>query len=291
MVNDIKNSKYFASFREYIKEKSLDIQALTYSDLVIEYENFLIYNNITFNQHFSDLKQDEFIKDFEYYLNTNQKFTLKQKPRITEIRQNNSKLYLNFDGNLKSLKSAKLMYTLNNENFEKDYKLALNDNTLVFDFNELSQNSNLLIDKILINNFEIDINNLDKNITISNTNNENIDDLINFKLDKNYSLNDYEIKPKLADFNQLLIDFIKTKMNNDKTVKNIYNYLKGTPIDNLETQSFDYLNNETDKSLNVVQPNLELNEYDISFVYNLDPNKTIISFIKDNDSNILNLSE
>ncbi|MGV2393894.1 UNVERIFIED_CONTAM: hypothetical protein O8I53_13640 [Campylobacter lari] len=181
MVNDIKSSKYFTSFREYIKAKSLDFQALKYSDLVIEYENFLLYNDLIFNQNFKDLKQNEFIKDFEEYLvNTNKLSTL-----------------------------------------------GVEESAL--------------------------------------------------------------IRPKLNEFKDLIAEFIESKMQNNIN-KNIYNYLNSEPIDNIEPEKFTYLDNDNDKRLSVIQPNNDLNEYEIKFDFNLDPTKTIINFVKEQDKYLLNLS-
>ncbi|VEU75296.1 Uncharacterised protein [Mycoplasmopsis maculosa] len=174
-VNNLINSKYFYSFRDYVKAQSLDIQNLSYSDLIIQYENFLLFNNLSFNVYFDNLKQNDFINDFENYLISNNKFG--------------------------------------------------------------------------------------------------------------------DTKPTLNEFKELLFNFINSKMNNDKNQKNIYSYIETKPIDNLEPQKFDYLNNENDKNLIIIKPDEDLNIYNFKFNYNIDPSTTIVNFIKNKESYNVDLTE
>ncbi|VEU75766.1 Uncharacterised protein [Mycoplasmopsis maculosa] len=156
-INDIKNSKYFTSFREYIKNQSLDIENLTYSNLVIQYENFLLYNNISFDIHFGDLidKGNPLINDFEKYLIDNNLLiynadsnTYTKKPIITvykvlltnflKAKMNNNEfeanIYSYIDSNpIKELQPELFTY-LNNDN-EKELTLWQPDLSLnIFDF-------------------------------------------------------------------------------------------------------------------------------------------------------------
>ncbi|MCU4706973.1 hypothetical protein, partial [Mycoplasma sp. CSL7503-lung] len=182
LVNNLENSKFFTSFKEFLNNKSLDINSLNYSDLIIQYENFLLYKNISFSLHFNSLKQEEFINDFEKYLVDNNKLS--------------------------------------------------NEETLLYN----------------------------------------------------------SLKPELQEYKQLLADFIESKMQNDKNQTNIYSYLNSKPISLVEAEKFEYLNSDNDKEVNIYQNDSTLNVYSFNFNYNLQPNSTIIKFIKDEPTQKIDLT-
>ncbi|MCS4536793.1 hypothetical protein NXS15_01470 [Mycoplasma sp. CSL7475-4] len=288
MVNDINSSKYFISFKEYIKEKSLDILALKYSDLVIEYENFLLYNNITFKENFKNLKEQKFISDFEKYLINNQKFKITNLPGIKKISQNNGMVYIEFDKDIRKAKNIKLLYELSGAVIENNYKKLSNNHTALFDFSSLNSNESAKIKYLLIDSDKLESSKLQINIST------NIAEPFQESNDLGSTLaeyvpNNYEKKPELNQFKDLLIEFIKSKMQNNID-KNIYNYLNSFPIENIEPEKFTYLDAESDKNVSVNQPNKDINEYQIEFNFNLNPNTTIIKFVKQNDKHILNLT-
>ncbi|MBU4690058.1 hypothetical protein KQ873_03350 [Mycoplasma zalophidermidis] len=289
MVNDINSSKYFTSFKEYIKDKSLDFLALKYSDLVIEYENFLLYNNISFKENFKNLKEQEFIEDFEKYLIDNQKLKNTNLPGIKKINQNNGMVYVEFDKNISKAKNLKLVYELNGAVVENEYKNLFNNHTAIFDLSNLNPNELAKVKYLLIDSDKLDSSKIEINVSTNIVESfENSNDL-KTPLEE-YIPNNYNKKPELNQFKDLLTQFIETKMQNNID-KNIYSYLNSYPIENIEPEKFTYLDTESDKNVSVIQLNRDINEYQIMFNYNLNPNTTIIKFIKEDDKYFLNLSD
>ncbi|QNM93325.1 hypothetical protein H9M94_01690 [Mycoplasma sp. Pen4] len=215
LVNNLANSKFLTPFREYTKNKSLDIESMSYSDLVIEYENFLFYNNVVFNVNFKELNTSELLREFFFdELIKNNKLILRDQPLFKE--QTNSEL------------------PIDNWNLSTPLRSVL----------------------------------------------------------RNLTPNNLSSKPELNEFLELFKQFLETKIQNNKEVKNIYSYFSSEPISNeiLKPETFEYLNNVNDKNIEVRQPNESIYTYDFSFKYNLDPNQTVIRFNMNRNNHTVDLT-